>query len=152
VKINVFYIDPQNEGAYSKMLAIRKEVFVIEQNVAPELEYDAYEDSSYFYLATYGGKPAGVARWRFTEKGIKMERFAVLKAYRKKGVGSALLQTMLTEIAQRPDAEGSLIYLHAQVTALPLYEKFGFQAKGEKFIEADIEHYYMYKRAEGNER
>jgi predicted GNAT family N-acyltransferase len=84
--------------------------------------------------------PAGTARWRRTADGIKLERFAVLAEFRKKGVASALLETILDDVLlEHP----SKIYLHSQIQAVPLYEKYGFEKQGDIFTEAGIEHYKM---------
>ena len=61
---------------------IRHEVFVIGQKVPHEEEFDEFEDSSHHFMAFSGQEPAGVARWRYTQKGIKMERFAVRTNFR----------------------------------------------------------------------
>jgi predicted GNAT family N-acyltransferase len=122
---------------------IRREVFVIEQMVSETEEYDQ-EDISTHFIALYDGLPVGTARYRTTPNGIKLERFAILKSFRSGGVGSAILQHMLNELST---FEG-LIYLHAQLTAMGLYSKFGFEAIGEQFDEAGIQHYKMtYQKA-----
>lgn len=123
---------------------IRRKVFVVEQAVSPEDEYDEFEDSSVHFLAIQNNKPCGTARWRFTEKGIKLERFAVLKEFRGSGVGSALVGAVLDSIRKKADG-GTLLYLHAQLPAIPLYAKFGFEKKGEMFSECAIDHYRMEK-------
>lgn len=122
---------------------IRETVFVKEQKVSPEEEYDEYESLSSHFLARVDGVPAGTARWRHTDKGIKLERFAVLPGMRGRGVGQALVKAVLADIDAQPNIKGSLIYLHAQLTAVPLYEKFGFKKYGELFLECDIAHYAM---------
>ncbi|MDQ3072460.1 MAG: GNAT family N-acetyltransferase [Bacteroidota bacterium] len=124
-----------------KAFGIREKVFVEEQNVPSELEYDEFEDSSVHYLATMEGKPAGTARWRETGKGIKLERFAVHKEMRGKGVGDALVHRTLKDVALHGS---SYIYMHAQSSVIPFYEKFGFVKKGEEFEEAGILHFEMY--------
>ncbi|MBE9481624.1 MAG: GNAT family N-acetyltransferase, partial [Bacteroidetes bacterium] len=68
--------------------AIREKVFVIEQKVNPDLEYDEFEDNAQHYLVYLEKKPVATARRRKTEKGIKLERFAILKDYRNKGMGT----------------------------------------------------------------
>src|SRR5580700_3660286 len=73
------------------VFAIRREVFVGEQNCPPELEWE-FEDESNHFLATIGGEPGGACRWRKTDKGYKLERFAVLKKFRGKGVGHKAFQ------------------------------------------------------------
>jgi predicted GNAT family N-acyltransferase len=72
-----------------------------------------------------------------------MERFAVIKAARGQGVGQALVAAVLADIAQHPEGKGKKRYLHAQIHAMPLYAKFGFQAVGDQFEECDILHYKM---------
>jgi predicted GNAT family N-acyltransferase len=123
--------------------AIRRQVFVDEQKVRAEEEYDEYEVSSQHFLARADGVPCGTARWRRTSNGVKMERFAVLKEYRSMGVGKALVRAVLEDIfSQQPEPIES-IYLHAQVTAVPLYKGFGFVSVGPMFEEAGIQHYKM---------
>ncbi|MBC7383930.1 MAG: GNAT family N-acetyltransferase [Bacteroidia bacterium] len=118
--------------------AIRKEVFVVEQACAEDLEWEHEEESTHF-LALLNGVHAGTARYRTTDNGIKLERFAVLKNARNKGIGAALVQRLLRELTNRSE----MIYLHAQLTAKGLYAKFGFREKGEHFWEAGIEHVKM---------
>lgn len=122
---------------------IRNEVFVQEQQVAPEEEYDKYDSTAAHYLA-YDDKntACGTARWRKTGSGIKLERFAVLKSYRGQGVGASILQQMLVDIDQS-EWTNQAIYLHAQITAIPFYERFGFEKVGDEFEECTIKHYKM---------
>jgi predicted GNAT family N-acyltransferase len=129
-----------NSGAdMEAAFSIRQKVFVEEQKVDPHLEYDEYENNSEHYLATIDEIPVGTARWRETDKGIKLERFAVLPEYRDRGVGKAILVQVLSDVKSL----GKPIYLHAQIQVVSFYEKFGFQAVGDEFIEADIRHYKM---------
>src|SRR6476660_177596 len=113
-----------------QVFAIRRKVFVDEQNCPPELEWE-FEDESTHFLGTVGEVPAGAARWRKTDKGYKLERFAVLQEFRGYGMGKALVQTVLDNL---PD-EAEYIYLNAQLTAIGLYEKFGFVKEGPQFEE-----------------
>ena len=123
--------------------AIRREVFVEEQNVPAEDEYDEFETISHHFLALLDGEPVGTARWRRTSYGVKMERFAVRAAGRRKGVGKALVQAVLNDVfSQQPEPIES-VYLHAQVTAMPLYADFGFVPVGPQFDECGIQHYKM---------
>ena len=122
---------------------IRELVFVVEQEVEVAEEYDEFETTSVHFLAVLEGAPVGTARWRFTSNGVKMERFAVLKEARGKGVGQALVAAVLKDIEMHPDGKGKKRYLHAQIHAMPLYAKFGFQQVGEQFEECAILHYKM---------
>jgi predicted GNAT family N-acyltransferase len=124
------------------VFAIRREVFVGEQNCPPELEWE-YEDESTHFLAKVDGVPAGASRWRKTNKGYKLERFAVLKLFRGHGVGQALVQTVLDDLP----ADASYVYMHAQIQAVTLYQRFGFVKVGEQFEEAGIQHFTMERRS-----
>ena len=121
-----------------KVFAIRREVFVDEQNCPPELEWE-FEDESTHFLATVDGEPAGASRWRKTDKGYKLERFAVLQKFRGMGVGQELVKTVLGDLP----ADATYVYMHAQIQAVSLYEKFGFEKTGPEFEEAGIRHYKM---------
>ena len=124
-----------------KVLAIRREVFVGEQNCPPELEWE-FEDESNHFLATIDDEPAGACRWRKTDKGYKLERFAVLKKFRSKGVGQELVRTVLADLPANAD----YVYMHAQLDAIPLYEKFNFEKIGDEFEEAGIRHFKMVRK------
>jgi predicted GNAT family N-acyltransferase len=124
-----------------KVFAIRREVFVDEQNCPPELEWEFEEESNHFF-ATVNGEPAGACRWRKTDKGYKLERFAVLKKFRGMGVGQELVKTVLADLP----ADAEYVYMHAQIQAVSLYEKFGFEKTGPEFEEAGIRHYKMIRK------
>src|SRR5690606_8697121 len=104
---------------------------------------DEFEEISTHFLARVDGVPAGTARWRPTAKGVKLERFAVLMPIRGMGVGQALVKGVLEDIADQKEHTTQLLYLHAQLPAVPLYEKFGFKKEGEVFMECGIAHFSM---------
>jgi predicted GNAT family N-acyltransferase len=118
--------------------SIRRKVFVVEQGVDPNLEYDK-EDQANHYLLLLAGRPIATARWRETEKGIKLERFAVLPEFRNRGFGEIILAEVLEDVRSMEKT----VYLHSQARAVPFYERNGFFKEGEMFVEAGIEHYYM---------
>jgi len=117
--------------------AIRRQVFVVGQNVSAEAEEDGNDEATHF-LAKVNDLPAGTARWRKTKDGFKLERFAVLNAYRGSGVGGALVRALVSDLPK-----GSRTYLHAQIRAAKFYEKNGFSQFGETFVEENIEHIKM---------
>ena len=121
-----------------KVFAIRRKVFVEEQHCPPELEW-SNEDKSVHFLATYDDKPCGAARWRKTENGYKLERFAVLKEFRGKGIGVQLVNAVLADLPP----EASNVYLNAQLSAVDFYQPLGFRPVGELFEEAGIIHQQM---------
>lgn len=127
-------------ASLEKVFAIRRQVFVVEQDCPPELEWE-FEDESIHFLATVNGEPAGACRWRKTDKGYKLERFAVLSEFRG-GVGKALVQAVLNDLP----ADANYVYMHAQLPAVTLYEKFGFEKIGPEFEEAGIRHYTMVRK------
>jgi predicted GNAT family N-acyltransferase len=124
-----------------KVFAVRREVFVVEQNCPPELEWEFEEESNHF-LATVNDEPAGACRWRKTDKGYKLERFAVLQKFRGFGIGQALVQAVLNDLP----ADAAYVYLHAQIQAVSLYQKFNFEKVGPEFEEAGIRHYKMIRK------
>lgn len=124
-----------------KVFAVRKTVFVDEQNCPPELEWE-YEEESVHFLALVNGEPCGACRWRKTEKGYKLERFAVLKEHRGKRIGQALVAAALSDLP----GDAGYIYLNAQLNAMRMYSRFGFIAEGEQFEEAGIQHLKMVKK------
>jgi predicted GNAT family N-acyltransferase len=128
----------QDKVMAEKAFSIRKAVFVEEQGVDASLEYD-HEEEAHHYLLLLSEKPIATARWRETEKGIKLERFAVLPQFRNRGIGEILLKEVLKDVisAEKP------IYLHAQLKAVPFYQRNGFFKTGEPFTEAGISHYLM---------
>ncbi|MFQ6607387.1 MAG: GNAT family N-acetyltransferase [Fidelibacterota bacterium] len=129
------------EVAYS----IRRAVFIEEQKVPAQMELDNFDKTASHVLAYIRRKAVGTARWRKTGKGIKLERFAVLKDCRRIGVGQALLEFILEHINSK-----ETVYLHAQKAVIPFYERFDFQVEGELFSEAGILHRLMIYRRNSN--
>lgn len=124
-----------------QVFAIRNVVFVQEQNCPPELEWE-HEDESTHFIALIDGRPVGACRWRKTDNGYKLERFAVLKEFRKHGVGRALIAEALSDLPK----DARYIYLHSQLKSTSLYAKFGFISEGKEFEEAGIRHFKMVKK------
>lgn len=121
---------------------VRTAVFVVEQGVPREMEWDELDAVSCHALAFDGtGKVIGTGR--LLPDG-HVGRMAVLREYRGIGVGSAMLQALLAEAKRRGMAE---TVLHAQVHARPFYSRFGFHAEGSEFEEAGIAHVLMRRKA-----
>lgn len=131
--------DSNEKELFETALAIRYEVFVKELGVDEFLELDEYDVDSVHLLAYHQNKPVGTARYRNTIEGIKLERFSVLKPYRKLKIGEALLKAILDKILPTP----RLIYAHAQKDAVSFYERYGFKIIGEMFFEANMQHFMM---------
>jgi len=127
---------PQLEIAFK----IRELVFVKEQNVSIEEEFDEFDPYCRHFLAILDSIPCGTARLRETQNGIKLERFSVLKEHRKKKIGSSLLEYLLKEALFESSGE---IYLYSQVSVIDFYKREGFIENGDIFMEANIPHRKM---------
>lgn len=125
----------------AKLRAVRHAVFVVEQNIAPELEWDAFDVPSMHAIAedAAGG---GVGCGRLLPDG-HIGRMAVLGDWRRHGVGAALLVLLIDRARERGDRH---LRLHAQTQAMPFYARHGFAPVGDAFIEAGIEHRTMERR------
>jgi predicted GNAT family N-acyltransferase len=127
-------------------LTIRIRVFVKEQKVPAEVELDTDDQRASHFLATIAGKAVGTARVVLKHENAKIGRMAVLKNYRRRGVGAALLRRSILA-AKRLHARQ--IYLNAQVVVIGFYERMGFRAVGKVFTEAGIAHRKMILPARG---
>ena len=119
--------------------SIRTQVFIEEQNVPVELEWEE-EDVDCVHLLVKNNNDY-IATARLLETG-QIGRMAVLKPYRQCGIGSAMLQKILS-IAKDRDMES--VFLNAQIDAVKFYEKFGFLTQGDTFDDAGIPHVRMDK-------
>ncbi|MEM1044145.1 MAG: GNAT family N-acetyltransferase [Bacteroidota bacterium] len=129
---------------------IRQRVFVEEQACPPDEEWDAWDAAAargrtcHHLLGQVDGTPVATARWRpVTYRGraaAKLERFAVLPAWRGRGLGRAIVEAAIREAQQ---AGFATLVLHAQAHLEPLYAAFGFEPVGPVFEEAGIPHIAM---------
>lgn len=119
------------------LLAVRRAVFVVEQGVSEEEEIDEHDPVSIHFLARSEGRPVGTARLLASGR---IGRVAVLREWRRAGVGRALMLAAIAAARERGDRE---LVLHAQVHSIPFYESLGFYASGEVFDEAGIPHREM---------
>ncbi len=123
-------------------LDLRRRVFVDEQGIDPDLEFDGLDEESIHFVARLGGRLVGTARLRSLQDAAKAERVAVAREARRAGVGRALM--LAVEQAARELGHATLI-LNAQVSALAFYRTLGYEAHGESFDEAGIPHRAMRK-------
>lgn len=116
---------------------IREAVFIAEQHVPPELEWDADDATAVHFLAYEGDYAIGTAR--LLPDG-HIGRVSVLKDWRGLKVGDALMQAAISEAEKRGLKKQQL---SAQVHATPFYERLGFRIVSEEFLEAGIPHVDM---------
>jgi predicted GNAT family N-acyltransferase len=119
---------------------IRLRVFVTEQGVPAEIELDGDDHRAIHFLAYVDDRPVGTARLVVRRGTAKVGRMAVLKTYRRRGIGSKLLKRAVRGARRRGIQR---IYLHAQLAAVGFYELFGFRCTGRDFDEAGIPHRKM---------
>lgn len=122
---------------------IREAVFQQEQGINPELDWDGLDQTSIHLVAKVGGQSVGVARLREMAgcpTSLKLERLAVLEAYRQRGIGREIVHTA---IAYSQEQNYTKIALHAQMSTVRFYEQLKFIAIGEPFQEAGIMHLKM---------
>lgn len=122
----------QDDAASLKQ--IRFEVFVDEQKVPADEEVDRWDPISIHAIAWVDGVAAACGR--LLPDG-HIGRMAVKKPYRGKKIGAAVLIHLIERACQRGDGE---VVLSAQTHAIPFYEKFGFIAYGETYLDCDIPH------------
>jgi predicted GNAT family N-acyltransferase len=117
---------------------VRTAVFIVEQGVPPDLEWDDLDvDCAHVLARDADGRAIGTGRLLpHRKKG----RMAVVQRARGQGVGAAIMQALLAMARERGDAE---VELSAQTHALGFYEKFGFVAFGDEYLDVGIPHRSM---------
>ena len=125
-------------AAREQLHAVRRAVFIEEQHVPEELEWDEADERAHHVLALADdGTPIGTGRLKLD---CHIGRMAVLKDWRKRNVGSAILELLLT----LANNEGCpRVKLHAQTHAVGFYARYGFEVTGGEFEEAGIPHRLM---------
>jgi len=123
--------------AQSAIEQIRRRVFIQEQNVPEELEWDGLDETAIHLLARSGNEPVATARMLADGH---IGRLAVLPDWRHQGVGRAMLERLLTIARQQ---RLPTVFLNAQLNAVDFYAKSGFIGQGETFMDAGIPHKRM---------
>lgn len=118
--------------------AVREKVFIEEQDVPRELEWDEWDERS-DHVVALDGRSNAIGTARLLPIG-RIGRMAVLRPWRGRGVGAALLEALLQLAREKGIPE---VTLHAQTHAAGFYRKFGFDTRGDEFLEADIPHVEM---------
>ena len=116
---------------------IRREIFINEQWFAESDEWDDDDAVSVHALVTLNREPVGTGR---LNPDGKIGRIAVKAGLRGRGIGALILRQLLHEAYHRGVREP---YLHAQVQAVPFYQKLGFRTQGDVFDEVGVLHVRM---------
>ncbi len=126
------------QNAETELRILREFVFIKEQNVPPELEWDNKDENAIHVLAR-DAKGRGIGTARMTTNG-HIGRMAVLRAWRRHGVGSKMLTALITIARAR---QLPRVKLDAQTQAIDFYLRYDFAPQGEVFMDANIPHQHM---------
>ena len=124
-------------NSFTEIEQIRTSVFIKEQHVPVELEWDEFDNDSTHILAYYDNKPVATAR--LLNDG-HIGRMAVIKAYRNRKIGQNMLKYIL-KLAKNKSMQK--IELSAQEHAVEFYKKYGFSVTSDVYLDAGIPHYDM---------
>lgn len=125
--------------------AIRQAVFIGEQQIDPELEWDEHDkaaDALMFVDYDSDGTPLATGRFRILPDYGKVERICTQRAARGKGAGRRIMEAIEAEALSQAVTQ---LRLGAQITAIPFYEKLGYTVCSDEFLDADIPHKEMKK-------
>jgi len=131
----------KNKKELEQVLKIREIVFIKGQNVPRWRERDKFDNVAKHVIVIYKNKPVGCARIRFIGKKAKLERIALLKRYRSKGFGKAIMKYLINYAKKHKVKE---IVLHSQCYIKDFYKICGFKPRGKTFMDAGIKHIEMY--------
>ena len=119
---------------------IRYQVFVVEQQVPEDLEWDEYDQDAFHAVAKSNEEVIATGRLILDQSKAKIGRMAVDKEYRGKGVGREILNALINLGKEKGAHE---FILHAQTHAIAFYAREGFEPYGPIFDEAGIPHVEM---------
>ena len=120
---------------------VRMQVFVEEQGISEELELDDFDQEALHMVVKDGERVIGTARVLFlVANQAKIERMAVLKPFRRKGIGSGIISFLNEELRNKQVEQ---VVLHAQYAVVAFYKSCGFEESGLPFQEAGIKHIKM---------
>ena len=132
-----------NDRELKEAFGVRKKVFVEEQGISEDLEFDNRDREALHVIVTDAERVIGTARVIFlTAHQAKLERMAVLRPFRRRGIGSRIISFLNEELKNRQVEQ---VVLHAQYAVVAFYKSCGFEELGLSFVEAGIKHIKMQK-------
>jgi len=126
--------------AQSSVKPLRYQVFVIEQKVPEEMEWDEFDQDALHAIVKKDQEVIGTARLIIDGQEVKIGRMAIRKEHRQQGIGEKLLSKLI-QTAKEKGAQECI--LHAQTHAIAFYAKADFEPHGPIFDEAGIPHVEM---------
>ena len=122
---------------------IRRQAFVRERGIAEDLVFDNNDRDALHLVVRDGKRAIGTARVRFLGNNqAKLERMAVARAFRHKGIGRGIIDFLDEELRGKQVQQ---VVIHAQVGAVEFYKSCGFEESGSPFREAGMKHIKMLK-------
>ena len=140
--MSIKFIDVNRPGALEDSFYVRREVFIKEQNVPEEEEFDELDLKAHHVIVYANAKPVATGRLVQNGKSCLIGRICVLNECRGKQIGKLVVEKLLEKAAEIKAEE---VHVHAQTHAVNFYEKLGFTAYGDTYLESNIERISMVK-------
>ena len=139
-KYKLVSTEEELKGAFG----VRRQVFIGEQGIPEETDFDGRDGQALHVVVIEAHEVIGTARLQFlSDSQAKLERMAILKPFRRQGIGTGMISYLEKELRKRQVKE---VILHAQYTAVPFYQACGFEKEGSPFWEAGMKHVKMKKQ------
>ena len=137
----IIYELAAGDRASKDAFAVRRQVFVEEQGVSEDLVFDDRDQEALHIVVKDGDRVIGTARVLFlADNQAKLERMAVIEAFRRKGIGRRMISFLNEELRNKQVEQ---VVLHAQHGVVEFYKSCGFEESGLPFWEAGIKHIKM---------
>ena len=128
----------------SEAFEVRRRVFVEEQGVSEDVELDGHDREALHMVVKERRRVVGTARVMFlADNKAKIERTAIVKPFRRRGIGRNIISFLLEELRSRQVKQ---VILHAQYSVIDFYRACGFEESGVPFWEAGIKHIKMHRK------
>ncbi len=133
-----------SDSELKEAFEVRKKVFVEEQGIAEYLEFNGNDRQALHMVVMDGERVIGTARVLFLATNqAKLERMAILKPFRRKGIGRRLIYYLNEELSKRQVEQ---VVFHTQYSVVAFYKSCGFEEWGSPFWEVGIKHIKMQRQ------
>lgn len=143
---NIEIYKAENNEMLERCLKIRNSVFIVEKGVPEEIEIDEYDSINEMcahFLVRYQNADAGTVRClNISDDTLKIQRFCILKEYRKSGLGRKVIEYIENEYKKQGF---ETVEMDAKYEAFRFYEKCGYSRVSDVFMEANVKHVKMMK-------
>ena len=137
----IIYELAAGDRASKDAFGVRRQVFVEEQGIPEDLVFDDRDQEALHIVVKDGDRVIGTARVLFlADNQAKLERMAVIEAFRRKGIGKRMISFLNEELRNKQVEQ---VVLHAQHGVVEFYKSCGFEESGQPFWEAGIKHIKM---------